>query len=108
MAKKKRERVERLFVFELKLWDVTVRVADRFADAARRLLMSRHHFLGAWESATVENLGWDDGSGWRARAKKGGDIISVVSAPKVVTPPQPETALLSGEADDHSADADRD
>ena len=108
MAGKKREKPERFFAFEVKLWGVTARVAAMSANAARRMLAARHHFREAWEQAVTENLGWDDERGWRARAQKGGDVLSIVSAPRAGTPPVPEKALLSGERDERSSDADCD
>ncbi|MBI3114331.1 MAG: hypothetical protein HYZ07_00025 [Candidatus Harrisonbacteria bacterium] len=103
---------EGLFVFVFELWGTTVRVAAKNADRARWLLAHYHHFAGHWlvsPSVKMENHGWDDGPD--AEARRNGDqsrIFNVVSAPYVEKPPPPETALLSGEADDRSAESDRD
>lgn len=111
MVGKKRERPQRLLVFELELWGTVVRVAVTNVDAARRMLTERHHFRGAWvtsPSVSVTIHGLDEGPGWRARVKKGGDVLSIVSTPRAETPPVPETALLGGEADDRPRDLERD
>lgn len=111
MAGKKRERPQRLLVFELQLWGTVARVAVTNVDAAKRMLAERHHFRGAWAASpnvSVTIHGLDEEPGWRARAKKGGDVLSIVSTPRAEAPPVPETALLGGERDDRPKDGDRD
>lgn len=97
MARKKKGKLAQLFIFKLQLWGVVARVAATHVNAAKRMLADRHHFRGAWVSSpTVSSmiLGWDEESGWRARARNGGDIIDIVEAPYMETPSPKDSALI--------------